>query len=157
MTQPERAGSRCRGDRGQIGGIEVLPFGFLLFVAVVLLIANAWAVIDARMAVGAAAREAARALVESERGDPLAAAERRAREVLDAYGRGEDHRVRVVAASVDGGVVARCARARVTVEYEVPALVVPFLGGFGEGITVRGRHTELIDPYRDGLPEGRCP
>jgi hypothetical protein len=37
--------TRDRGDdRGQVGGIEVLPFGLLVFVVGTLLVANAWAV-----------------------------------------------------------------------------------------------------------------
>ena len=41
---------RCAGDAGQVGGIEALPFGLLIFVVGTLLIANAWAVIDAKFA-----------------------------------------------------------------------------------------------------------
>jgi hypothetical protein len=44
----------------------------------------------------------------------------------------------------------------VTVAYEVPALTLPFLGGFGESITATATHVEHVDPYRDGLPEGGC-
>ena len=43
----------------------MLPFGVLIFVVGSLLIANAWAVVDAKLATTAAAREAARAYVES--------------------------------------------------------------------------------------------
>src|SRR4029079_720569 len=60
-----RAPGRRHTERGVVGGIEVLPFGFLIFVVGSLVIANAWAVIDARMAADAAARQAARAYVES--------------------------------------------------------------------------------------------
>ena len=45
--------------------MEVIPFGVLTFVVGALLIANAWAVVDAKMAVSAAAREATRAYVEA--------------------------------------------------------------------------------------------
>lgn len=151
-----RAHGRAHGDRGQIAGIEALPFGFLFFVAMVLLVANAWAVVDARMAVAAAAREAARALVEAPPADGLTVAEARARTVLAAYGRDEPDRVRLPAPVVEGGSLTRCARVTVTVEYEVPALVVPFLGGFGDGITASAAHSELVDPYRDGDQEGTC-
>ena len=51
---------RCRGDAGQVGGIEALPFGLLIFVVGSLLIANAWAVVDAKFATDAAARQAVR-------------------------------------------------------------------------------------------------
>ncbi len=146
----------CRGDGGQVAGIEVLPFGFLFFVAGTLLIANAWAFVDARMAVASAAREAARAYVEAP--DELTAtrdALARAEETLAAYGRDGDDAT-VHPPEVSGGF-ARCARVRITVEYDVPALVIPFLGGFGEVPPVSATHTELVDPFRSGLAgEARC-
>ena len=62
----DRRGDRAQpGERGAIGGIEVLPIGFLLFVVGLLLVVNVWSVIDAKLAAGAAAREAARTAVES--------------------------------------------------------------------------------------------
>ena len=57
--------TRCSGDRGQIAGIEAIPFGVLLFIVGALLVANAWAVIDVKMTVTSAAREAARTYVEA--------------------------------------------------------------------------------------------
>jgi hypothetical protein len=48
-----------------MAGIEALPFGFLVLVAGSLLLANAWAVVDAKFAASAAAREAVRVYVES--------------------------------------------------------------------------------------------
>jgi hypothetical protein len=30
---------------------------------------------------------------------------------------------------------------------------VPWLGGFGAGNTATARHSEIVDPYRTGLPE----
>jgi hypothetical protein len=60
------SGVASRDDRGQVGGIEALPFGLLVFVVGSLLVANAWAVIDAKIAVDAAARQAARAYAEAE-------------------------------------------------------------------------------------------
>ena len=59
MTRPtsgHRGACRCRGESGQVGGIEVLPLGFLVFVGVTLLLAGAWGALDARMAVLAALR-----------------------------------------------------------------------------------------------------
>ncbi|MBA2283441.1 MAG: hypothetical protein H0W25_19710, partial [Acidimicrobiia bacterium] len=64
MTSATAAARRLhRDERGQMGGIEALPFGLLIFVVGALLVANAWAVIDAKLAVTAAAREAARTWV----------------------------------------------------------------------------------------------
>jgi hypothetical protein len=38
----------------------------------------------------------------------------------------------------------------------VPALTLPWIGGFGRSITASATHTEVIDPFRDGLEEGSC-
>ena len=153
-TRPETAARRLRGDAGQVGGIEVLPFGFLLFVGVTLLLVNVWGVIDAKLAVTSAAREAARAYSES---DNEASARRgavaRATETLAAYGRGGDR------ASVDVPVLRqfeRCTRVTVTVSYELPGVAVPFLGGLGAR-TVASSFTEIVDPYRDRIAkEAKC-
>ncbi len=149
-----RPARRCRGDRGQVGGIEVLPFGLLVFVSATLLFVNVWGVIDAKFAVTAAAREATRAFVESTtEGDAIANSARRAEETLDAYGRGGDR------ATIDTPVLeeafGRCTRVAVTVHYEVPAIAIPFLGGFGAATSVGSTHTEVVDPFRDGL-DGRA-
>ena len=148
-VRKEPASRRLRGDAGQVGGIEVLPFGFLLFVSVTLLLVNVWGVIDTKLAVTSAAREAARAYSESddERSARLAAVAR-ATETLTAYGRSVDR------ASIDVPVLPqleRCARVTVTVSYEVPGIVIPFLGGLGGSRTVTSSFTELVDPYRDRL------
>jgi hypothetical protein len=154
--------TRSRGDdRGQVGGIEVLPFGLLVFVVGTLLIANAWAVVDAKLAVDAAAREAARHFVEADVpdarniADAEAAARRAGFEALAAHGR-EGARATVELTgleSPDGqSGFTRCARATFTARYDVPVLRLPWIGGFGSGLDVTSRHSELIDPYRDGVP-----
>jgi hypothetical protein len=36
--------------------------------------------------------------------------------------------------------------------YEVPALSLPFIGGYGRApFDVRSSHSELVDPFRAGL------
>mgnify|MGYP000132380876 CR=1 FL=1 len=142
---------RCKGDAGQVGGIEVLPFGFLIFVSVTLLLVNAWGVIDAKLATTSASREAVRAFVEaSDLADAVTAAELRATKTLEAYGR-SGNRTGVNALVLNEGY-SRCARIKLTVTYDVPALAIPFIGGFGDAITVQSTSTELIDPFRDGIP-----
>ena len=141
---------RGRGDAGQVGGIEVLPFGFLVFISGTLLFANAWGVIDARLAVSSAAREATRAYVEA---DNAAAgqsqAEFRALQAIAAYGR-DISRAKVLPAATPNGF-ARCARVTITVTYDLPILAIPFIGGFGDLAAVESTFTELIDPFRDGV------
>ena len=144
-----------RDEAGQFAGIEVLPFGLLVFVVGVLVIANAWAVVDAKLAVVSAAREATRAYVESPPdSDPLARAEAAARSAVEGAGR-DPGRLTITPLEAD---FSRCGTVRYEARYPVPRLTVPFLGGYGEGFTARARHSEIVDPYRSGVPSGsrRC-
>ena len=142
-----------RDDRGQVAGIESIPFGLLLFVVGALLVANAWGVIDAKMAVTSASREAARTFVESS--DPTTArsdAELAAREAIRAYGRNPDH---LELTGGDGpSDLSRCNAVTFTASYQVPAISLPFIGGFGNGFTVHASHTEVVDPFRDRADDG---
>jgi hypothetical protein len=137
------------GDRGQVGGIEAVPFGVLIFVVGALLCANAWAVVDAKMAVDAAAREATRAYVESQgtSADAVAAG----RDAMAAHGR-DPGRAEIWLSDMTAGGFQRCARATFSVSYEVPALTLPWIGGYGDAFTVTSHHSELVDPYRNGVP-----
>jgi hypothetical protein len=145
-----------RDDRGQVAGLESIPFGILLFVVGALLIANAWAVIDVKMAVASAAREAARSYVEAPDHDQgRANAESAAREALAAHHR--DAAQAVVEGPSDPSAFTRCNRVTFTVSYPVPAITLPFIGGFGTGFIVKASHSELVDPFRDDVPgEALC-
>ena len=141
---------RCRRDEsGQLAGIEALPFGLLTLVVGALLVANAWAVIDAKMAVSAAAREATRAFVEAPvDADPIALADAAARSAIEGAGRDPDQ---LVLTALDA-TFARCETVRFEASYEIPAVRVPWVGGFGSGFTATARHAEVVDPYRTGVP-----
>jgi hypothetical protein len=131
-----------------VGGIEALVFGMLIFVIGTLLIANAWAVVDAKVATSTAAREAARAYVESGHGPAEAAA---AAEAAGMTALANLHRSS--GASVDvSGDYRRCGRITARVATVVPYLHLPLVGGPHAGFTVTARHSELLDPYRSGLP-----
>ncbi|MEY2567137.1 MAG: hypothetical protein QOE35_1666 [Actinomycetota bacterium] len=135
-------------ERGQVGGLEALVLGVLVFVAGVLIVSNAWGVIDAKLAASSAAREAARAYVEASSVDAAAVAARQAAdEAIAGHGR-TPSRARVVQL---GGAFARCSRVTFEVSYPVPLMRVPFLGSAGAGFTARARHSEVVDPYRSGL------
>ncbi len=141
-------------DRGQMAGIEAVPFGFLIFVAGALLLANAWAVVDAKLAVTAAAREAARAYVEADDG---AHAEITAvdagRSAISGHGRDPDDLTLLLHA--EG--FWRCAPVTVEAGLSVPSINLPFIGGFGRTFEVRASHHEVVDPYRSGLDgPARC-
>jgi hypothetical protein len=160
-TSRRRAAHRlgpCAGhrrDRGAIGGIEVLPFGLLLFAVGLLFVVNVWAVVDAKLAAGAAAREAARNAVEAADGaSALAGAHDVAIETLAAHGRDDPSRAQV-GTSIDRPF-GRCARVTVTVRYTVPAISLPWIGGLGNGVDTVATHSEVVDPYRRGLAAGGC-
>jgi hypothetical protein len=144
---------RPRDDRGQAGGWEAVPFGLLVFVVGTLLIANVWAVVDAKFAVVDAARAGARAYVRADEARAASHASRRAAEdTMAAHHRAHD---RVAYPDpVPQPRFERCATVEVVVRDTVPALSLPFVGGFGHGVTVVGDQRELVDPYRSGLPEG---
>jgi hypothetical protein len=150
-------GRRTPDDRGQMGGIEMVPFGLLVFVIGTLLVANAWAVVDARMATDAAAREAARRYVEAEMTTAAGPAEADAveagRQAFASFGRDpQEATVALTGLESPGGGFSRCARATFTATYTVPALSLPWIGGYGNGFTVTSTHSELVDPFRDGVP-----
>ena len=132
-------------------------FGVLVFVLGTLVVANAWGVVDAKMAAGSAAREATRSFVESSAGsteDALAEADAVARATIAGYGR-DPAKLELVAESVS---LRRCGRVTLRVEYPVPLVRLPLLGGRGSGFTATGRHSEIVDPYRSGLADrSACP
>ena len=143
-----------RQESGQ-AGVTALPLGLLTFVVVVLLVANAWAVVDAKIAVSAAAREATRAYVETPPGDdPMARAEAAARQALQGAGR-DPARMELQPLQA---ALTRCAVVRLEARYPIAAVTVPWIGGYGSGFTAAARHTEVVDPFRTGLAAsvGRC-
>jgi len=145
---------RLSEERGAVGGFEVLPFGFLVFVAGTLLLTNAWAVVDGKVAVTAAAREAARAYVESPgpAGTALEQATVAARGAIQGHGR-DPARMRL--APVGPLAFRRCARVTFEVTYEVATINVPWLGSLGGGVVgTSARHSEVVDPYRSDVPLG---
>lgn len=145
-----------RDETGAVGGIEVLPFALLVFVAGTLLLANAWAVVEGKVAASAAAREAARAYVESGGPEGAAADEAAAaaRAAIEGHGRDPG---RMELEAVEPLSFERCARATFEVRYSVATVNVPWIGAFGGGlVTTSARHSEVVDPYRSGVPSGSC-
>ncbi len=149
-----------RDQAGFVGGAEMLLFGVLVFVIGTLLIVSVWGTIEAKQAVAGAAREAARAYAEADvltDAEALAVADAAARASLEASGRhpvpGANYTITVVSTGASEAF-ERCERVVVEVAYDVPTVRLP-IGGDGWGgslVTVRSRHTELVDPYRSGIP-----
>jgi hypothetical protein len=144
----------ARDEAGQVGGLEAVVFGVLVFVVGTLLVANAWGVVDAKLAAGAAAREAARAYVEAPSGRAAGGLARQAAaDSIAGQGR-EPARMDI---RVLSGQFVRCSRVTIEVRYPVPVVSLPWIGRAGTGFTVAARHSELVDPYRGSLPgSARC-
>jgi hypothetical protein len=149
MTPPGTG--RCRGDGGQVGGFEMLAFGLLVFLCGSIVVATLWAAVDCKLALSAATRDAARAYVEaSDAGSAHASADAAARAALVGHGRNPAKLQELTIAPVEGDF-GRCARVVATARYPLPAVTLPWIGGLGEGLTVRASHSELVDPYRSGI------
>lgn len=143
-------GGRLAEESGVAGGVEALAFGLLTFVIGGLLIANTWAVVDAKFAAAAAAREAARAYVTApDAATASSAAIAAAEETIVGYGRSAEQ---LTLAPPAGEGFGRCLRATFTASYDVPTITLPVIGGFSTPtITVSASHSEIVDPYRSGL------
>lgn len=138
---------RFEDDRA-VAGAGVLALGFLTFIMGGLLVANAWGVIDAKIAASSAAREAVRAYVEAPDAPSASArANRAADATLVGFGRSPAQRDPLEIQ----GTFARCERIVVTVTYQVPSIGLGWLGGWGGTIAAAGTHSELVDPFRSGL------
>lgn len=135
-----------RREDGVVGGVEALPFGVLVFVVGTLIVVNAWGVVDAKMAVASAARQAVHAFVEAPAGDNAETAGRvAAAQTMKALGR--TAREPVIAVHGD---FTRCARVTATVSYDIPAIRLPWVRGWGT-LTARSTASEIVDPLRSGL------
>ena len=144
-------------DRGAVAGAEVLPLCVLVLVVGTLVVANAWAVVDARLAADVAAQAAVRAYVEAPDAPSAAAGARAAaHQVMAGWGR-DTTPTDVVIDHPDGRGFVRCAAVVVRVRHEVPRAALPLIGVVAGSTTVEGRQSEVIDPFRGGLPgEASC-
>jgi hypothetical protein len=147
MTAPR--GRRWDDENGFAGGAEALIFGLLIFVAGTLLVANAWGVVETKLAADAAAREAARSYVGAPDAQAAwAGAQEAAAEAVGGYGRNPAQ----AGVRLAGGQWGRCQRITIAVSLPAPLLTLPFVGRIGEAETVHADHSELIEPYTSGLP-----
>ena len=144
-----------RDEAGQVAGIEVIPFGLLVFVVGSLVVGNVWAVFDAKTTANAAAREATRAYIEAPNAaDGDAAAQSAASAAVRAVGRNPARMTLRV--QLETGFV-RCGRVTSEVSYQVPFVRLPWIGGLGTGTAAVGRHSEIVDPFRSDVPgEATC-
>lgn len=149
MTRPVDPRGRWCNERGFVAGAEAVALGVLVLLAGTILMVNAWAVVDTRMALESAAREYLRAYTEADSPDAAAAAgELSWRAVL------ADRPALAARVSVTPPPPARfgpCAPAPVTLSATVPSIHIPFVGGFGDH-TVDVSAVELVDAHREMAP-----
>lgn len=152
MNRPVTVSGRLRRDeRGQVGGVEALVFGVLVLVLGILGVATSWAVVDAKVAAASAAREAARAYVESDGSDaawPEAAD--RGREAFAGHGR-DPAAVELPRPPEPFG---RCGPVTVTASTNLDLPRLPGIRAVARRVRVQARHTEVVDPYRAGVGRG---
>lgn len=167
MTAPRQSLRAMRrsfsDDRGFVAGSEALIFGVLICVIGTLVVVNGWAVVDARFVASAVAREAARAMVEAPAGTDLeAVAGEAAAAVVRAHGRDPASLTLTVTGP---SAPSRCASVEVRATILVMPISVPLparrnggaTGGSG-AYAVHASYSEVVDPFRAGLPAGlECP
>lgn len=145
--------NRPRRDSSGVVGAEVLPFLVLVFVGGTLVLAQATAALDAKIAAVAGAREAARSFSEH-RGprsaDAVDAAIGAGMRAMSGYRLSGEASVQPVGAAR----LHRCERVTFEATREVPRLAL--LGGGWSPVTVGARSSEIVDPFRHGL-DGRAP
>ena len=141
---------RLRAQDGAVAGFEALAFGVLVFVFGTLIIVNGWAVVDAKFATNAAAREAVRSVVEADPGSDGWTLQTRAEGSASQAAAAHGHNNVTINTSPSPLSLARCAEITITASVQVEATVVP-------GIVttplynVNSTHSEVVDPFRSGL------
>lgn len=144
---------RRHDDRGFVAGSDMLIFGVLAFVVGSMLIINVWTVIDASLAVSAAAREGARTYVEADPATAWPEAQDSMQRVMADYGRADRA---LITSAPTIGAYERCAVVTITAEYDVALISLPIFGDFGSLTRVDASHSERIDAYRSGDFGGSC-
>ncbi len=143
-----RIRAHLRDDRGVLAGADILLFGLVGVIFTSLVIMNAWLAVDTSLAVSAAAREGARAAVESADGPSARTnAETAMRNVMGQYGRDIPGNLNVDITFSNGFV--RCQPVTANVGYRINLISLPLFGDLGSH-TINATHTEIVDPFRSG-------
>ncbi len=154
-------------EDGLSAGAEALAFGVLVFVVGSIIGLNGWAVLDAKFAVNAAAREATRSIVEGgavDRASMLGADGGRidsgvvyevAVETMAGHGKDPAGLPQpsdfVVALADDPWTSSSDTPQRPRDRRGTRSRGSACPGGWQTPITAQGQHTEIIDPFRSGL------
>lgn len=138
--------TRPLDERGAVGGLEALLFGFLILFGGVGLIVNAWTVVDTRAALDAAAREYLRSYTEQSDATSAARAGSEA-----AYGALEHRGTTMDGLAItapDPSMFGPCQPVAVTLSIERREMRVPFIDALGPS-RVSVTRSELVDAHRE--------
>ncbi len=132
-----------------VAGAEALALGALVLIVGMILVVNAWAVIDTRLALESAAREYLRAYTEAD--SPDEALQRGATSLMSVLEDRPALAERVRLTDPRGEQFGPCAAAAVSIAAIVPAIRMPLLDrGWGEH-TVTVSAVELVDAHQEML------
>jgi hypothetical protein len=140
-----------RTESGQLGGIEAVVFGMLILVVGVLVVSNAWGVIDAKTAAREAAREGARTYATAPVSDASQAAALAASAAAATLGE-MGYSPASGGNQLTEGTFQRCDVITWEVAVRVPAFRLPWLESRYSFFTASAFESERVDPYRSGVP-----
>lgn len=142
--------ARGRSERGAVAGLEGILFSIMILFGGLVLIVNAWSVIDTHTALDSAAREFIRTYTHGHDGwSAHVDAETAARRVIAARAAAFGQ----ITFEVDDPIgFGPCAPVTVTISTRVPTLRAPFIASFGSMIA-RSSSTGLVDAHREVLPD----
>ena len=136
---------------GFVAGLEALAFGVLIFAIGTLIVLNGWAVVDAKFASNAAAREAVRAVVEAPAGTPTSDLHQRATGAAHQAFAAHGHEPGRVDVTPEGPLtLERCAEISIATSVQVSSVIVPGVMETPEW-NVSSRYQQVVDPFRSGL------
>jgi len=128
-----------------------MAFGILVFVIGTLVVVDAWGVVDAKMATSSGAREAARAYVE---GPSQQGALRDANQAVAVAMNGRRTRSwQLTVRNANGSAgYDRCGQVVAEVSTDLARVPLPLLRRAAGTFRIQSSHTEVVDPYRAGIP-----
>jgi hypothetical protein len=140
-----------RGEAGQLGGIEALAFGMLILLVGVLVVSNAWGIIDAKTAAREAAREGARTYATAPTSSAAQAASLASGAAAQTLGE-MGYSPAPGGNQLAQGTFQRCAVITWEVAVRVPAFRLPWIASHYSFFTASAFESERVDPYRSGVP-----
>lgn len=133
-------------ERGAVAGLEGVMFGVLVLLGGMVLLVNAWAVIDTRTALDASLREYLRTYTRQS--DGISARRRGAEAAESVLAARNSHPAHLTIEVSEPNGFGPCSVVTVRLSATVPALRAPFLDDF-TAVTVSAEGSDLMDAHRE--------